>query len=79
MARGWESKSVESQQADADTVQQSRPQLSPVDRVRLQARRSLELALAHTQAELGAACRAPHRDMLHERLKAIRQAIDALP
>ncbi|MGE0463051.1 MAG: hypothetical protein AB7Q16_16930 [Vicinamibacterales bacterium] len=78
MARGWESKAVESQQADAGRAKPRRPQLTPAERDRLQQRRSLELALAQTQAELMAACRAAHRDMLQQRLNAIRQALDAL-
>ncbi|MCC7177640.1 MAG: hypothetical protein IT177_04545 [Acidobacteria bacterium] len=78
MARGWESKAVESQQADAGQAKPDRPELTPAERDRLQERRSLELALAQTQAELMAACRAAHRDMLHQRLNAIRQALDAL-
>ena len=79
MARGWESKAVESQQEDADRRPgPSEPVLSDEARARLQQRRTLELALAQTQAELGAACRAAHRDMLQQRLKAIRDAIEAL-
>lgn len=78
MARGWESKAVESQQADADEARQRLPPLTDEARDRLQQRRTLELALAQTQAELTAACRAPHRDMLQQRLAAIRDAIDAL-
>lgn len=78
MARGWESKAVESQQADATRARPNRPELTPAERDRLQERRSLELALAQTQAELMAACRAAHRDMLQQRLNAIRQALDAL-
>jgi hypothetical protein len=79
MARGWESKAVESQQADAVQGKRDRPALSPAERDRLQQRRSLELALAQTQAELIAACRAAHRDMLQQRLEAIRAALAALP
>ena len=79
MARGWESKAVESQQADADRLGQLAPPLSEDARRRLEQRRTLELALAQTQAELGAACRAAHRDMLQQRLTAIREAIDSLP
>ena len=78
MARGWESKSIESQQDDADRTRQLAPALSDEERARLQQRRTLELALAQTQAELGAACRAAHRDMLHQRLAAIRDALAAL-
>jgi hypothetical protein len=79
MARGWESKAVESQQADADRLRQLAPPLSEDARRRREQRRTLELALAQTQAELGAACRAAHRDMLQQRLAAIREAIDSLP
>lgn len=78
MARGWESKAVESQQADADRGRRVAPALSDDARRRFQERRTLELALAQTQAELGAACRAAHRDMLQQRLKAIKDAIEAL-
>ena len=78
MARGWESKAVESQQADADRLRRLGPELTDDERVRLQRRRTLELALAHTQAELGAACRAAHRDMLQQRLDAIRSQLEAL-
>jgi hypothetical protein len=78
MARGWESKAVESQQADAGEVRQRLPPLDDEARERLQQRRTLELALAQTQAELSAACRAPHRDMLQQRLQAIRDAIATL-
>jgi hypothetical protein len=78
MARGWESKAVESQQADANRPRAIEPPLSDDARQRLQQRRTLELALAQTQAELGAACRAAHRDMLQQRLVAIREAIEAL-
>jgi len=78
MARGWESKAVESQQDDADRARRLAPAMTEADRERLQQRRTLELALAQTQAELGAACRAAHRDMLQQRLAAIREALAAL-
>ena len=78
MARGWESKAVESQQDDADRARQLAPALSDEEKARLQQRRTLELALAQTQAELGAACRAAHRDMLQQQLAAIREALAAL-
>jgi hypothetical protein len=79
MARGWESKSIESQQEDAAGAKVRGPELTAAERETLQKRRSLELALAQTQAELMAACRAAHRDMLQGRLAAIRQALDELP
>jgi hypothetical protein len=52
--------------------------MSDEGRARLQQRQSLELALAQTQAELTAACRAAHRDMLHAKLEALREALAAL-
>lgn len=78
VARGWESKAVEAQQDEAARVRDQGPALTAAERDRLQERRTLELALAQTQAELIAACRAAHRSMLDARLKAIRAALDAL-
>ena len=48
MARGWESKSIESQQEDAAGTKAHGPELTAAERDRLQQRRSLELALAQT-------------------------------
>jgi hypothetical protein len=72
MARGWESKSVESQQDAAQTPTQVRPPLTPEERVRAQRRATLELAIASTQSELQAACRPAHRDMLRLKLEALK-------
>lgn len=78
MARGWESKAVESQQEDARRAPAPARQLTTDERDRLAQRRSLELALAGTQAELQAACRPAHRDMLRLRLEAIQAQLAAL-
>ena len=78
MARGWESKSVESQQDDAQTKSASRPELTPEERARLDRRRTLELALARTQAELQVACHAAHRDMLRLKLEALNVELGTL-
>lgn len=69
---------MESQQADAEMARRQAPALTDEARQRLEQRRTLELALAQTQAELIAACRAPHREMLQQRLAAIREAIAAV-
>jgi hypothetical protein len=75
MARGFESKSVESQQEESQRAKSVRPALS-ADEAANQARKAgLELALAQTQAEMGAACRPAHREMLKLRLEAIRARI----
>ena len=68
MARGFESKSVESQQEEAQRAKTVRAPLSPEDLARLSRKAGLELALAQTQSEMSAACRPAHREMLKLRL-----------
>jgi hypothetical protein len=72
MARGWESKSIESQQDDAQSRGVVKPELSAEQRDKVQRRKTLELALARTQAELQAACHPAHRDMLRLRLETLK-------
>lgn len=72
MARGWESKAVELQQDEAERARVLRPSLSPEARAAVERRRTLELALAQTRAELQAACHPAHRDMLRLRLEALQ-------
>ncbi len=79
MARGWESKAVESQQDEAAQKAVRVPELSQEQRDLAARRASLELALAQTQAEIVAACRAAHREMLHLKLEAIRTQLASLP
>ena len=45
--------------------------LTPEQRTNLQHKAGLQLALAETQAQMGAACRPAHREMLKLRLEAI--------
>jgi hypothetical protein len=78
MARGWESKSIESQQDDAARKAARQPELTADERDRAARRAGLELALARTQAEMTAACKPAHREMLKMRLDAIRAQLDAL-
>jgi hypothetical protein len=78
MARGWESKSIESQQDDMQSRQKTRPALTAAERERLERRRTLELAIARTHAELQAACHAAHRDMLRLRLEALQAELGTL-
>ena len=78
MARGWESKAIESQQDDAERKPADRSPLTPDERARLQQRAGLQLALAETQAQLGAACRPAHREMLKLRLDAIQDQLKDL-
>jgi hypothetical protein len=79
MARGFDSKFVESQQDDARTQKKDvRPELTAEERARVERRRSLELALARTQAELQSACHAAHRDMLKMKLEALQAELGTL-
>jgi hypothetical protein len=78
MARGFESKSVESQQEEAQRAKSTKPALSEEEKARQFRKTSLELALAQTQAEMTAACRPAHREMLKLRLDAIRSQIGDL-
>ena len=78
VARGFESKSVESQQADAGRKTVLGPELTAEQRDRAVKKAGLELALAQTQAEMTAACRPAHREMLKLRLDAIRAQLDTL-
>jgi len=78
MARGFESKAVESQQEEAQRQETLKPELSTGEQQRAARQAGLELALARTQAEMIAACRPAHREMLKLRLEAIRAQIEGL-
>ncbi len=71
MARGWESKAVEDQQAEARRPVSTAPPLTETERARRQEADGLRLALADATAQLQAACRAVHRDMLRQRIAAL--------
>ena len=78
MARGWESKAVESQQADWGSVAATGPKASPQELERRHKATSTVLALADTTAQLQAACRPLHRDMLRQRKAALEDILAAL-
>jgi hypothetical protein len=67
MARGWESKSVESQQSE--TFQRGREELSPQDMERRQKRQSLELSRSRVSRELDGARTPVHRSALENALR----------
>lgn len=78
MARGWESKSVESQQDDARAKGPAGPAPSPEEIARRQRAESIQLALADTTAQLQAACRPVHKDMLRQRMTALEALLAGL-
>jgi hypothetical protein len=61
MARGWESKNIESQQEEAQKPRDTRPALTAEERERIQQRRAVELALAAKRVELANATSDAHR------------------
>ena len=71
VARGWESKAIESQQDDARATGPTGPTASPDEVARRQKAESIALVLADTTAQLQAACRPLHRDMLRQRIAAL--------
>lgn len=74
MARGWESKSVEDQQAERDRHEPAAPAVQE-DPARVAHRRTLELALARAQADLKAARHPAHREMLETAIRAIDEQL----
>jgi hypothetical protein len=78
MARGWESKSVESQQADTLGTHAEHPRLSPEARARVARREALMLALARVRDELTGAHQPAHRAMLERAVAALEAQISGL-
>ena len=80
MARGFDSKSVESQQEDAARSRQERNErpLSEEERARHQRRQTLELARARTAADLARAAWPAQRRMLEQALAALEASLAGL-
>jgi hypothetical protein len=78
MARGWESKSIESQQDDAQAGKTKKPALTPEQQAREERRVALQMAVARAQSELQAACQPAYRDMLRLKLDALRSQLAEL-
>lgn len=71
MARGFESKDVEFQQAEAERTKTVRRALTPEERDAQEKRRTIELALTRARADLDAARSAAHREMLARAIAAL--------
>jgi hypothetical protein len=80
MARGWESKSVEDQQAEAEVRREkpAAPALGEAERQRLAKRAALGLSRARVLQDLQAACHPNHRAMLEQSLAFLDAEIAAL-
>jgi hypothetical protein len=77
MARGWESKSVESQQSEPDPAQAKR-QLTAEQLERARKRDSLELSRARVRRELESATSEVHRTALTNALNFLDAEIGKL-
>ncbi|HEY7473973.1 MAG TPA: hypothetical protein VH679_03110 [Vicinamibacterales bacterium] len=76
MARGWESKSVESQQADLDTRERKpHARSDPAEAAVLAERRTLELARTRALADLASATSPAHRRMLEAAIQALDEQL----
>ena len=78
MARGWESKSVESQQDAAAAARPKGPPVTPEEAARKAARATLMLARTRALADLQRACAPAHRAMLEQAIADLDQRLKAL-
>ncbi|MGE3401743.1 MAG: hypothetical protein AB7K63_04090 [Vicinamibacterales bacterium] len=79
MARGWESKAVESQQdAATDRIKTAGAPVSRDDANRRSTRTTLQLARARAQADLQRATIAAHRTMLEQAIAELERQLKAL-
>ena len=69
MARGWESKSIESQQSEPLTRRDARQKVSADELERIRKRESLEMSRRRVAGELEASRSAVHRAALENALK----------
>jgi hypothetical protein len=75
MARGFESKDVEFQQAEAQRSKTWLPARTAEEREALDRRQTLALALARAEADLAAAAAPTHRQMLEQAIAALRDRL----
>jgi hypothetical protein len=78
MARGWESKAVEAQQAEREGAATAGPGLSVEERARRARREAAALALARASDDLARATRPAHREMLERAIAALNAELSGL-
>jgi hypothetical protein len=77
MARGFESKDVEFQQAEAARDNTPRPSLTTDEREARTRRQTLELTLARARSELASARSEAHRRMLERAIASLEAQVQA--
>ncbi|MBI1740893.1 MAG: hypothetical protein HYR57_08450 [Candidatus Koribacter versatilis] len=79
MARGWESKSVEQQQADMpERGQPVHPTLTPEQQERSRKRQGLLLSRSHLSRQLEASNHPRHRQMLEQAIAELDRQLASL-
>jgi hypothetical protein len=78
MARGFESKDVEYQQAEKEREKSLKRALTPGQREIQERRRTLELSVARARADCAAASSAAHRRMLEQAIEALEDQLGRL-
>jgi hypothetical protein len=79
MARGWESKSVEQQQAEmAESRKPARPPLSPEEQERHRRLQGLVLSRKRLTQQLEAATNSRHRQMLAQAIAEVDRQLSLL-
>ena len=79
MARGFESKDVEFQQAEAERGRTAGRALTSEEREALNRRRTVELSLARARGDLAAARTPAHRRMLADAIADLERWLAAQP
>lgn len=78
MARGFESKDVEFQQAERERGRETRPVLTPDQRAAASRRETVELSLVRLRADLALAHRPAHRSMLEQAIATLEAELASL-
>jgi hypothetical protein len=77
VARGFESKDVEYQQAERERAKPLRRDLTAAERDAHDKRRTLELALTRARADLASAKTTAHRRMLEQAIASLERQLSA--
>jgi hypothetical protein len=75
MARGFESKDVEFQQAESVRPKGRGPALTALERKAQERRRTIAMALSNVRAELASATNPAHQDMLKQAIAALERQL----
>ena len=78
MARGWESKAIESQQADAAEKSKQRSKITPEEAARRREQETLRLSRQNLLTQLERARDPRHRQMLEGAIADLQSKIDRL-